>query len=644
MSIGTIGASVGLKDNYTSTANRISSSAHKMGKELTKTQSIAQKLSRQKFEVKMGSLKDKEVKKSLNSLQKNLRDVTGKPYQVKVNTRESFGDVFKRFGSGAKSMVISPVVNTKNLVSAKVEAKKLERELYKTTGKRHKIDIEAPGLKTIKDRLKSVGGGLAGMAKGGLKIAGAGLMAGGAAAGALGGMALKGGFGRLVSIEGAQAKMRGLGHDETAVDMIMSNATASVKGTAFGLGEASTVAAGAVAAGIKPGEELEGMLKSVANSAAAADVGLDEMGSIFNKVATSGKAGNDALQQVSDRGLPIYQKLAEQFGVTTDEVENMASDGKISFKDFEKAMSAASGTVAEEMGKTLPGSFAIFKSALGRVGANLLGGVFPQIAPLFQSLTSAIGPLEERATVLGAKLGELAAGGIAWLQNAASQAGPVLQEIASVAGPFLKSAFDLIASVAKNILWPALKLVGEVAKNVLWPALKVVAEVATTMLFPALKKVGEVAGTVLRPAFDKLGSAARRVGQFLEGLREAVSSAASALRNFNPANLFGGGRKVAPDGHATGGMIRAGETVRWNERGQEYFRSKSGGEIIPAEKTTREISKRVRRVMGATRGGHIINVNVDARGSNMTEDEKKAFRRQLLRDFKRTLYNMPEYA
>ena len=209
----------------------------------------------------------------------------------------------------------------------------------------------------------------------------------GAVAATLGGLALHGGVERALKIEGAQAKLKGLGHDTKTVDAIMQNAMASVKGTAFGLGEAATTAAGAVAAGIKPGGQLEGVLKSVANSAAAAGVGMDEMGGIYNKVASLGKAQNDVLQQVADKGIPIYQALGEQMGMTADEVFDAASKGKISFDDFQAAMTGASGTVAEEMGKTLPGKIANFRAALSRLGEKAVSKALPYIASATEWVT-----------------------------------------------------------------------------------------------------------------------------------------------------------------------------------------------------------------------------------------------------------------
>jgi len=219
------------------------------------------------------------------------------------------------------------------------------------------------------------------------------------------GAALVGGFARLNNIDVARAKLTGLGTSAEAVQAIMGDALAAVKGTAFGLGDAATVAAGAVAAGIKPGEELQAVLKAVANSAATAGVGLGEMGAIFNKVASTGKAQNDVLQQVADKGIPIYQALADQLGVTAGEVFDLASAGKIGFGEFQAAMIAASGTVAAEMGKTIPGAFANLKASLSRIGAGLLGGVFPSVAPLILGVTSALAPLETRAKAIGDVIG-----------------------------------------------------------------------------------------------------------------------------------------------------------------------------------------------------------------------------------------------
>ncbi|WP_165808070.1 tape measure protein [Microbacterium sp. TPD7012] len=256
----------------------------------------------------------------------------------------------------------------------------------------------------LEKRGSSLGGSLM-KGLGGAALIGAAAV-GAAAVGTLG-VALTKGFARLNSIDQATAKMEGLGFAAQDVDGLMANALESVKGTAFGLGDAATVAAQLAATGIGPGEEMASTLKTIANTAAAAGGSMDEMGSIFAKVASTGKAQNDTLQQLSDRGIPIYQKLSELLGVSTDEVFELASAGEISFAEFSAAAEAAGGNVAAAMGGTVQGSFDNLQASLGRIGAGLLGGVFDQIAPLLQTITANLAPLEERAATFGATVGEL---------------------------------------------------------------------------------------------------------------------------------------------------------------------------------------------------------------------------------------------
>lgn len=216
------------------------------------------------------------------------------------------------------------------------------------------------------------------------------------------------GFQRLSSIDDAQAKLRGLGNSAGDVKKAMVNALAAVKGTAFGLGDAATVAAQLIAAGAKPGKELEAQLKTVANTAAAAGISLEEMGSIYAKAMTQANGvQNDVLGQLQDRGIPIYQKLGEQLGVTAGAVFDLAKDGKISFDQFAKAAKDASGRVAWEMGQTVSGSLSNAGAALGRLGAAFLGPGFKDAPDLFNAIGRAADRMVPKAAAFAAKIQEI---------------------------------------------------------------------------------------------------------------------------------------------------------------------------------------------------------------------------------------------
>ncbi|OFT62555.1 hypothetical protein HMPREF3159_03320 [Brachybacterium sp. HMSC06H03] len=227
-----------------------------------------------------------------------------------------------------------------------------------------------------------------------------GLKVGGVVTGAIAGLTLKGGINRALGIEDAQAMMRGLGHDTETVDTIMGNALASVEGTAFGLDAAATSAAGAVAAGIQPGEQLEQTMKTVANVAAGAKAPMEEIGSIFNTVAAVGTAYTGDINMIAQRGIPIWQSLSDTLGVSQEEVKKMASEGKIDFETFEKAARDASGGVATAMGDTTRGSIANMLTSFSKLGADVVTRFMPMvkagatgIQSVVQAVTAKLGPI-----------------------------------------------------------------------------------------------------------------------------------------------------------------------------------------------------------------------------------------------------------
>ena len=148
---------------------------------------------------------------------------------------------------------------------------------------------------------------------------------GAAAGGALAGSIAKG-VGRLNSLDQASAKLEALGNSGQEVDGIMSNALASVKGTAFGIGEAAGTAATMVASGVKPGKELESVLTGVADSAAIAGVGMDDMGLIWGKVAAKGKLDGETMAQMLERQIPIYDILSEKTGIARSEERRVGKE------------------------------------------------------------------------------------------------------------------------------------------------------------------------------------------------------------------------------------------------------------------------------------------------------------------------------
>lgn len=345
---------------------------------------------------------------------------------------------------------------------------------------------------------------------------GAALAAAGAAA-AITGLAVKGGFERMLKIEDAQAKLEGLGHSVEAVDTIMDSALASVKGTAYGLDTAATVAASAVAAGIKPGQDLEKYLRLTADAATIAGISMDEMGSIMNKVQTNGRAMTENLNQLSDRGIPILQWLADEYGVTAAEMSKMVSQGKVDAETFNKVLQENIGGAALKSGETTRGAWANMLAALSRVGVALLEDVFPYFKDTFNGitvflddLTGRIGPFAE---AFAEAFNVIKAGFTGNLMEEDSFLPLSLVERLMSFGEISRSVFDFLAGIDFSAF---AELAGYftplgVVLNVLVPLLP--------MLLPPLIELARVIG----------GFAADMLPAFVELLADAATVIGGAL-------------------------------------------------------------------------------------------------------------------
>lgn len=276
------------------------------------------------------------------------------------------------------------------------------KDLQKKVGKELDAAASTAGDSAGKSLASKLTGAVGGFMSGTMKAAG---IAGGLTVGAAFGTALAKGFGRLQAIEEAKAKLSGLGHSAETVQGIMNDAMAAVKGTAFGLGDAASVAAGAVAAGVKPGKDLERTLKLTGDAATIAGVGMGEMGAIFNKVSASNKIQGDVIAQLNDAGIPIIQLLGKELGKSAEETVKLASEGKINFETFQNAMEKGLGGAALKSGETLRGAFKNTIASVGRIGASLLSGVYPKIQQFFAGAITWLKPLEEGAKIAGAAIG-----------------------------------------------------------------------------------------------------------------------------------------------------------------------------------------------------------------------------------------------
>lgn len=318
--------------------------------------------------------------------------------------------------------------------------------------------IEDPLNTAVQSASKSGGRTILSKVGGAFKSVGkVGLAAIGTIGGGLAALAAKGGFDRALNIERAQTKLKALGHDTQSVDAIMDDALKSVQGTAFGLGDAASVAATLVASGIQSGTQLQQVLGTVGDAAQIAGVGFKDMGVIFSQVAAKGKLQGDEMLQLMQAGIPVLQYLADHYGITTAAAQEMVSAGKVSFADFEAAMREHIGGAAQSAGESFDGMVGNVKAALSRLGegfatplineATKLGG---HVIPLIDQVAGSVDGL---ADTFAGRLSEAAdslAGILDGLNHDLEDGSLTMGDLAEQAG-LLAGGMTVLAGVGGNV-------------------------------------------------------------------------------------------------------------------------------------------------------------------------------------------------
>lgn len=195
---------------------------------------------------------------------------------------------------------------------------------------------------------------------------------------AMAGITAKLGFDRLVGLDSAKAKLEGLGYSTKEVGSITGHVTKAIEGGMTTMAEGTDVAAGALAAGVKEGKDLEKYIKLVGDAAVASGRPVGDMAMIFNRVQGQGKLMTQELNMIEE-GMPGFaEKMAKQLGVSQEEFRKMVTNGEVSSEEFMKAVESHAGGMAEAYAKSWKGMAQNSKNYIGILGESMLKGVFPK--------------------------------------------------------------------------------------------------------------------------------------------------------------------------------------------------------------------------------------------------------------------------
>lgn len=377
------------------------------------------------------------------------------------------------------------------------------------------------------------------------------------------GLAVHGGFSRALKLDEARTKLSALNYTTKESEAITQSALASVKGTAFGLDSAVSSAVGLLAAGIKPGTELTGVLTTISNTAALAGVSMDEMGSIFGKIAANGKVTTAEMNQLADRGVPIWQYLGESIGVSGSELRKMVESGEVTADMFYNGLGPAVEGVAVVMGTSFKGMLMNAKASLGRLGALFAG-------PILESGKGLLGVFTDLSDSLGAKLAPYAErfgavlAGIDWAA--------IIPRVAELAA----KAFELVTTFSPAVvLFNALKPIFPQLAAALLPLGAALTDALISLipsLLPLLEMLTNLLVALLPPITALLTGiigAATGILEFVAANKDAVGVLAAMAGGVTAAVL-------ALKGIATASAIITGLRIAFSGAAASSFLAGSG--------------------------------------------------------------------
>lgn len=304
-----------------------------------------------------------------------------------------------------------------------------------------------------------------------------------AAGTAMAGITAKLGFDRLVGLDTAKAKLEGLAYSTKEVGSITDQVSKAIEGGMTTMAEGTDVAAGALAAGVKEGKDLQHYIKLVGDAAVGANRPVGDMAMIFNRVQGQGKLMTEELNMIEE-GMPGFSNaMAEHLGVSYDAFREMVTNGEVSSKEFLTVMDDFAGGMANAYSKSWQGMVQNSKAYIGQIGEAFLSSSFQKAKGglhEFEKMLKSPGA-KKWAAETGEKLGntlesigngikglidwwqsldgstQKTLGGIAkWLGITLVTMGPVLTisgKMISTIGGMFKGFSDLTKGIAKTTEW-----------------------------------------------------------------------------------------------------------------------------------------------------------------------------------------------
>ena len=163
--------------------------------------------------------------------------------------------------------------------------------------------------------------------------------------------------------------------------------------TPFNVKQVTEAARTMMGFGVSTDEAIQ-RVEQLAIVAASTDGELKNMARNLGQIQANQKAYTRDLMQFANQGIPIYQMLGEVLGVSTQQIREMAEEGRIGYAEVTAALDlmtkegSAFQVIADKMGRTMAARLEEMGSAITEVSGQFIN--------MIQSIDAAVGgPLEK---------------------------------------------------------------------------------------------------------------------------------------------------------------------------------------------------------------------------------------------------------
>lgn len=142
------------------------------------------------------------------------------------------------------------------------------------------------------------------------------------------------------------------------------------------------------------------VLSRIGDISAATGKNFNELAVIYGKARTQGTLYAEDINQLTESGIPIIKAFAQNLGVGEENIKKLASEGKIGFKDLEKAFVTLTTTnnglnisfagLTEQLGQSFAGRVSTLKDNFDQVARSVGQGILPVFEFLIDVASRAI--------------------------------------------------------------------------------------------------------------------------------------------------------------------------------------------------------------------------------------------------------------